>query len=100
MVFLRNFKKFTSKEIFTQIIEIGESRREWYLNKFEFDAKLTRRVKDYKIWTDDNHAIEIFEYISIEEKINYIHQNLVKGMIVKSAEQYVFSSAIDYADGI
>ena len=83
-----------------KIIEIGESRREWLLNKFEFEAKKSARVKDFKIWTDDNHAIEIYGYISIEEKINYIHQNPVKAMIVYSAEQYVFSSAIDYADGI
>ena len=98
--FLRDFKKFTSKEICNKIIEIGESRREWLLNKFEFEAKKSGRVKDFKIWTDDNHAIEIFGYINIEEKINYIHQNPVKAMIVYIAEQYVFSSAIDYADGI
>jgi putative transposase len=98
--FLRDFKKFTSKEISNKVIEIGESRREWLLNKFEFEAKRTGRAKDYKIWTDDSHAIEIFGYIRIEEKINYIHQNPVKAMIVYSAEQYVFSSAIDYGDGI
>jgi hypothetical protein len=39
-------------------------------------------------------------YISVKEKVKYIHQNPVKAMIVYSAEQYVFSSAIDYADGI
>ena len=94
--FLRDFKKFTSKEISNKIIEIGESRREWLLNKFEFEAKKSGRVKDFKIWTDDNHAIEIFGYINIEEKINYIHQNPVKAMIVYSAEQYVFISAIDF----
>jgi hypothetical protein len=99
-IFLRDFKKFTSKEISNKIIEIGESRREWLLNKFEFEAKKSGRVKDFKIWTDINHAVEIFGYISVEEKVKYIHEYHVKAMIVYSAEQYVFSSAIDYADGI
>jgi len=103
--FLRDFKKFTSKALAEKIIEIGESRREWLLNKFDpiaigFEGKKSGKIKDYKIWTVDNHAIEIFGYINIEEKANYIHQNPVKAMIVYSAEQYVFSSAIDYADGI
>ena len=98
--FLRDFKKFTSKALAEKIIEIGESRREWLLNKFEFEGKKSGKIKDYIIWTVDNHAIEIFGYINIEEKANYIHQNPVKAMIVYSVEQYVFSSAIDYADGI
>ena len=94
------FKKFTSIAIAEKIIEIGESRREWLLDKFSFEAKRSRRAKDYKIWTDSNHAVEIFGYISIEAKVKYIHENPVKAMIVYSAEQYVFRSAIDYADGI
>ena len=99
------FKKFTSKALAEKIIEIGESRREWLLNKFDpiaigFEGKKSGKIKDFKIWTVDNHAIEIFGYINIEEKVNYIHQNPVKAMIVYCAEQYVFSSAIDYADGI
>ena len=38
---------------------------------------------------DDNHAIEIGEYIDIEQKINYIHQNPVKAMIVEKDEDYI-----------
>jgi len=45
---LRDFKKFTSKEIVSKIIEIGESRREWMLNKFAFGANRTGRAKEYK----------------------------------------------------
>ncbi len=38
---LRDLKKFTSKAIIAKILEIGESRREWPLNKFAFEAKRT-----------------------------------------------------------
>ena len=98
--FLRDFKKFTSRSIAEKILEIGESRREWLLDKFSFEARRTGRAKDFKIWTDSNHAVEIFGFIRMDEKVKYIHENPVKAMIVFSAEQYVFSSAIDYADGI
>ena len=33
------------------------------------------------------------------QRLNYIHQNPVKQMIVENPEEYIFSSAIDYAEG-
>jgi len=95
---LRDFKKFTSKQITAKILEIGESRREWLLNKFAFEAKRTARAKNYKVWRDDNHAICLEKSEWIIQRLNYIHQNPVRQMIVNNAEEYVFSSAIDYAD--
>jgi hypothetical protein len=95
---LRDFKKFTSKQITAKILEIGESRREWLLNKFAFEAKRTARAKNYKVWHDDNHAICLEKSEWIIQRLNYIHQNPVRQMIVNNAEEYVFSSAIDYAD--
>lgn len=96
---LRDLKKFTSKKIIVTMNEISESRSEWLLDKFSFEAKRIGRAKYYKIWKDDNHAIEIGDYIDIEHKINYIHYNPVKAMIVRNPEEYIFSSAIDYCDG-
>lgn len=96
---VRDFKKFTSKAITAKILEIGESRREWLLNKFAFEAKRTARAKNYKVWRDDNHAICLEKSEWINQRLNYIHQNPVRQMIVNNPEDYVFSSAIDYADG-
>lgn len=33
------------------------------------------------------------------QRLHYIHQNPVRQMIVSNPEEYIFSSAIDYADG-
>jgi hypothetical protein len=63
--------------------EIVESRKEWLIKRFSFEAQRIGRAKNYKIWEDDNHAIEIGEYIDIGQKINYIHENPVKAMIVE-----------------
>ncbi|MCD4729309.1 MAG: hypothetical protein K8R74_01820 [Bacteroidales bacterium] len=34
-----------------------------------------------------------------EQKLDYIHNNPVNAMLVNNPEDYIFSSAIDYADG-
>lgn len=96
---IRDFKKFTSKEITAKILEIGESRREWLLDKFAFEAQRIGRAKYYKLWRDDNHAICLQKTEWILQRLNYIHQNPVRQMIVSNPEDYIFSSAIDYADG-
>ncbi len=96
---LRDFKKFTSKKIVEAIIAIGESRRDWLLDKFSFTARKTGRAKNYKLWTDSNHAICLEKKEWLEQRLNYIHQNPVRQMIVEHPEEYIFSSAVDYADG-
>ena len=97
--FLRDFKKFTSKAFIKRMNEINESRKEWMLDRFGYEAKRIGRAKNYKVWKDDNHAIEIADYIAIEPRIDYIHNNPVKALIVTQPEDYYFSSAIDYAGG-
>ena len=95
--FLRDFKKYTSKEIAKVIAEIPESRRDWLLDKFAFEARRTGRAKYYKIWKDDNHAIDLTNNsIDIREKIEYIHMNPVQARIVENPEDCLYSSAIDY----
>lgn len=94
--FLRDFKKYTSKRILEAIEEIPESRREWMLDKFSFEARRTGRATNYKLWKDDNHAIEM-SGIDMMNKINYIHNNPVDNGLVAEPDHYLYSSAIDYA---
>ena len=93
---LRDFKKFTSKRLIEKIIEIGESRREWLLDRFSFEARRTSRAENYKLWRDDNHAISLEKTEWIMQRLNYIHQNPVRQMIVEKPHEYLFSSAVDY----
>ena len=94
--FLRDFKKFTSKRLAEAIINEPESRRDWLLDKFNFEARKTRRAEHFKIWRDDNHAINM-SYIDPMQKLFYIHDNPVRTMIVENQQDYLFSSARDYA---
>jgi REP element-mobilizing transposase RayT len=94
---MRDFKKFTSKAILHQIQEEPESRREWLLRYFSEKAEKIRRNKDYKFWQDGIHAIEIFSSGFFREKLDYIHNNPVEDLIVEKPEEYLFSSARNYA---
>ena len=96
--FLRDFKKFTSKKIVDLIHEIPESRRDWLLDKFSFEARRSRRAENYKVWQDGNHAISL-QHIDAMSKINYVHMNPVRAHLVSTSEHYMYSSAIDYAGG-
>lgn len=93
---IRDFKKFTAKRIIGMIESEPESRRNWMLNQFQYAGRNLKRIKKYKFWKDDNHAIELDSHM-IEKRLNYIHQNPVNAMIVEDPEHYLFSSARDYS---
>ena len=93
---VRDFKSFTSKQIqeFTESEE--ESRRGWMRMVFEYHAKF--KIKQTgQVWTHENHPIEVFSPQFVRQKVNYIHQNPVKAGIVAEAEDYLYSSARNYA---
>lgn len=99
---IRDFKKFTSKKLIQTIQDIPESRKEWLLDKFNFEARRTRRAENFKLWKDDNHALNLDELGGdiVLQKINYIHNNPVRAGIVANPEDYIYSSAGDYINDI
>jgi len=94
---LRDFKKFTSKELVKQIIDQHGSRRRWILRYFAYSGKYLKRVEGYKLWQDGNQAQLIYSSMFFYQKLNYIHQNPVKELVVFHPEDYLFSSARNYA---
>ena len=94
---LRDFKKFTSKRIIEAINQEPESRRDWLLYRFEYAGKFKTNVKNYKVWQDGNHVKECFSAKFSQEKLEYIHNNPVRALIVEMPEHYLFSSARNYA---
>lgn len=96
---IRDFKKFTSKEIIKSISDIGESRKEWLLCYFEKEGLKDKRITKYKFWHEANHAIvlENSNVAMISQKVEYIHMNPVKEGIVNNEEDYIYSSAIDFS---
>jgi REP element-mobilizing transposase RayT len=64
-----DIKKYTSKKIIETIQTINESRNEWLLNRFSFNAKQNSRNKNYQVWTHENHAIYLYSNEFIAEKL-------------------------------
>ncbi len=96
---LRDFKSFCTKEFISAIEKENESRESWLLHMFRFYANRTNQNKQFKIWTGDNHPEEIFGHDFLMTNINYIHENPVRAGWVNNAEDYVYSSASNYATG-
>jgi REP element-mobilizing transposase RayT len=97
---LGDFKRFTSKAIIKAIKENPqENRKEVLLGQFRKAAHETSNVKHYQFWQHDNKPIELWSNAVIQEKIDYIHQNPVEKGLVFRPEDYLYSSAVDYAGG-
>ncbi|MES2431746.1 MAG: transposase [Bacteroidota bacterium] len=97
---LRDFKKYTSKQIIKAITDNEkESRREWMLNIFKEAGETNSRNTNYQFWRQDNQPKELFTTKFTNQKLDYIHNNPVEAGIVEKAEEYLYSSARDYYNG-
>jgi len=96
---IRDYKKYTSSIIIKEILENSqESRKEWMLNRFAFNAKQHSRNEKYQFWTHENHAIYLYTPKFTWEKLEYMHNNPVRAGIVQYPEHYLHSSARNYAE--
>jgi putative transposase len=94
---LRDFKKFTSKQIISAIENNEhESRKDWMLKIFSEQGQNNSRNKNYQFWRQDNQPQELYSPKFVFQKINYIHNNPVVAGIVEKPEHYLYSSAKDY----
>ena len=90
---IRDFKKFTAKELVKAISDNPqESRKMGLLEKF-------KTKEGIRFWQSGNYPIEIWSNTVINQKLEYIHQNPLEEGIVFHPEDYVYSSAYDYAGG-
>lgn len=95
---VRDFKKYTSKQILKAINTENESRKEWMLMVFRYFAKYNKRVEKYQFWTHENYAVELTSNEMIDSRIDYIHNNPVKAGIVENDFEYLYSSARNFAE--
>lgn len=87
---MRDFKKFTSKNIVKEIRSIDESRREWLLKHFQTG------VDSFQVWQEGMHPVELTTKKFTNQKMDYIHNNPVEVGIVDEPHHYLLSSARDY----
>lgn len=92
---IRDLKKYTA----FRIIEIAEKEQKYnqYLSVFEEKAGAIKRNKYMKVWQDGFHPEIIFSNTFFFQKLNYIHNNPVVDRLVAKPEDYLLSSARNYA---
>ncbi len=95
---IRDLKKHTSKTIVKAIIDNPqESRKEWMLWMFERAGKRNTNNQTSQFWQQHNQPIELNSNFLIKQKLSYIHNNPVEAGIVREPQDYLYSSASDYA---
>ena len=66
------------------------------LEMMENAGKENRQNISFQLWRQDNHPIELFDLKILNQKLNYLHHNLVVAGIVDKPEDSLYSSARDY----
>ena len=92
---LRDFKKMTARMIIERMQTEPESRREWIIHRFQWNAQMRNNRGLHQVWTDDNHPVEIWSRKFFEQKLYYIHMNPVRAGWVHEPQQWRYSSASD-----
>jgi hypothetical protein len=82
---LRDFKKFTSREISQLVDSVHESRREWITKMFYESGADLRRISNYKVWRDGNHPILLTKPYFTRQKIDYINGHCGVSILIASA---------------
>ena len=88
----RDFKRFTSREISKEAERLGTKE---FILAFK-SARNENRAQDvstYQVWQEGSHPEAIFTKKFARQKMDYIHLNPVRAGIVKTAEEWLYSSA-------
>ena len=93
---IRDMKSHTAKQIYAQIQQGPESRREWLNLVCKHAAGNSNRNDRFQIWTHDNHAEELYSEQFILQKLDCTHLNPVRAELVSESHHWTWSSAADY----
>ena len=95
---IRDLKKFTSYKLYTKVKENNrESRKTWLKWMFERAGKQNGSNKNFQVWQQDNHPVELNTHEKMEQRLNYLHMNPVNAGYVIKPEDWLNSSARHYA---
>ena len=91
-------KSFTSTQLRKAIKENAkESRREWMLWMMERASQKSSNTKGFQFWQHNNKPLELITNEFSRQKLEYLHNNPVEAGFVSRPEDYLYSSARDYA---
>jgi len=98
-VFIRDFKKFTARQLINWFLTSNtESRSSWVLPLFQSHGQNNSNNDLFQVWQPDNRPMQICTSEFAIQKVGYIHLNPVRAGIVDNPEEYLYSSARNYAN--
>ncbi len=94
---IRDLKSFSSRSI-RKAIEgnLRESRKEWMLEIFNDCGIKNSRNRDFQLWQQHNHPVELSTNEMMDQRLYYTHNNPVVAGFVDAPEDWAWSSARDY----
>ena len=95
---IRDLKRHTAKQLL-QAIENNqqESRRAWLLWMFERAGQHKAGNEQYQFWQSGSHPVELGTNFLRKQKLDYLHRNPVEAGFVALPEEFLYSSARNYA---
>jgi len=91
---IRDFKSFTAKRL---LARLEQDDKTWVLNQLQYWKRPDKTRSDYQVWQEGYHPQAIVGDEMMRQKIDYIHLNPVRLGVVARPEDWVYSSAGDYA---
>jgi REP element-mobilizing transposase RayT len=92
---LRDLKSFTAREIIGQLRAEG---REWLLNQLRH-YRDAQKPNTYQVWQEGSHPQAIMDDRTMEQKLEYLHNNPVKRGWITAPEHWCYSSAHEWLGG-
>ncbi|MHB8067175.1 MAG: REP-associated tyrosine transposase [Desulfobaccales bacterium] len=93
---IRDFKSFTAKGT---IAQLEQEQKTWVLNQFQYYKQHNKAKSDHQVWQEGFHPQQIVSEEMLHQKVDYLHHNPVRIGVVERPEDWVYSSARDYAGG-
>jgi len=93
---MKSFKSYTAKEI---IKHLKRDYNNSVLNLFKTQKLSHKTESQYQIWQESFHPEQICGINMMQQKLDYIHLNPVRGGFVSSPEHWRYSSAAYYVLG-
>jgi putative transposase len=93
---IRDFKSYTAKRL---IAQLEQDQKTWVLNQLQYYKQSTKTRSDYQVWQEGVHPQQIVSEVMLHQKVDYLHYNPVRLWVVERPEDWVYSSAKDYAGG-
>lgn len=93
---MRDFGTYTSKRL-TEYLDRQDSAS--MLRVFRAAAWMDQRGNDFKVWQEGFHPIAFRSERFFREKLNSMHYNPVRKLLVERPEQWKYSSARNYILG-